>query len=64
VFTEHPTDVVVVSSDADIWPGILLALRAGSNVVHIHPKPGGRTQPHLLQTLGGRLCATYVERSL
>jgi hypothetical protein len=64
VFTEHPTDVVVVSSDADIWPGILLALRGGSNVVHIHPKPGGRTQPHLLQTLGSRLSATYVERSL
>jgi uncharacterized LabA/DUF88 family protein len=64
VFMQHANDVVVVSSDTDIWPGILLALRGGSNVIHIHPTPQGRTPQHLLRTLGSSLSGIYTELSL
>lgn len=36
--------VMVVSSDEDIWPGILSAITLGTRVYHLHPKPG-RTTP-------------------
>jgi uncharacterized LabA/DUF88 family protein len=48
---QRATDVVLVSSDADIWPGVLLAVRAGCNVSHIHSKSGRKTPRHLLVTL-------------
>jgi len=30
--------IAVVSSDDDLWPGILMALDAGSHVLHVRPK--------------------------
>lgn len=58
------TDVVVVSSDTDMWPGVLLALRAGCAVIHIHTKRGLRTQRHLMNTLGGQLSRNYQQLSV
>ena len=51
--SERASDIVVVSSDTDMWPGVLLALRAGCCVTHVHTKTGWKTQRHLLATLGG-----------
>jgi uncharacterized LabA/DUF88 family protein len=50
-FTSGATDLVVVSSDIDMWPGVLLAVHAGCQVTHIHTKSGWRTQGHLMRTL-------------
>lgn len=58
------TDVVVVSSDTDMWPGVLLALRAGCAVTHIHTKRGWQTQLHLMKTLGGQLSRNYQQLSV
>ena len=49
--TTGASDLVVVSSDIDMWPGVLLAVQAGCHVTHIHTKPGWRTQSHLMRTL-------------
>lgn len=64
VFAAKATDVVVVSSDTDMWPGVLLALRAGCAVTHIHTKRGLRTQQHLMNTLGGQLSRNYQQLSV
>lgn len=53
------SDVVVVSSDIDMWPGVLLALGSGCGVTHIHTKAGWRTQGHLIGTLGSHLGKKY-----
>ena len=58
-FTSKASDVVVVSSDIDMWPGVLLALRTGCSVTHMHTKAGWRTQPHLVGTLGSTLGKSY-----
>ena len=50
-FTTGASDLVVVSSDIDMWPGVLLAVQAGCHVTHIHTKSGWRTQSHLMRTL-------------
>lgn len=63
-YVEKASDIVVVSSDTDMWPGILLALRAGCFVTHIHTKPGWRTQRHLIGTLIGRLNHQYQQLSV
>lgn len=63
-FAAKATDVVVVSSDTDMWPGVLLALRAGCAVTHIHTKRGLRTQTHLINTLGGLLSRNYMQLSV
>lgn len=63
-FAAKATDVVVVSSDTDMWPGVLLALRAGCAVTHIHTKRGLRTQRHLINTLGGQLSRNYHQLSV
>lgn len=63
-FAAKATDVVVVSSDTDMWPGVLLALRAGCAVTHIHTKHGLRTQQHLMNTLGGKLSRNYQQLSV
>jgi uncharacterized LabA/DUF88 family protein len=64
VFKAMATDVVVVSSDTDMWPGVLLALRSGCAVTHIHTKHGGKTQQHLINTLGGQLNRIYQQMSV
>lgn len=59
---QKAVDIVVVSSDTDMWPGMLLATSAGCRVIHIHTKAGWKTQQFLLQTLGG-LAGRYLEVS-
>lgn len=63
-FSGKATDIVVVSSDTDMWPGVLLALRAGCSVIHIHTKHGYRTQRHLMNTLGMHLSRAYTQLSV
>lgn len=58
------SDVVVVSSDADIWPGVLLALQAGCTVTHVHPRPGWKTQRYLLNSLGVQMGKFYQQLSV
>lgn len=58
------SDVVVVSSDTDMWPGVLLALRAGCSITHIHTKQNWRTQRHLLNTIEGPLKSRYKQLSV
>lgn len=58
------SDVVVVSSDSDIWPGILLALMSGASITHIHPRKSWKTPRHLMQTLNPTLAARYTQSSL
>lgn len=58
------TDVVVVTSDTDMWPGVLLAVGAGCNVVHIHTRAGWRTQRHLVGTLGPATAPHYTQLSV
>lgn len=58
------TDIVVVSSDTDMWPGVLLALRAGCSVSHIHTRSGWKTQRHLMNTMDGHLKRIYQQLSV
>lgn len=55
--------VAVVSSDADMWPGVLLCLTAGASVCHIHTSPGSVTKPTLMANLT-RLGTTYNQTSV
>lgn len=55
--------LAVVSSDADMWPGVLLCLTAGASVCQIHTSPGGSTKPVLMSNLA-RLGATYNQTSI
>jgi uncharacterized LabA/DUF88 family protein len=48
---EKCQNVVVVCSDTDIWPGILLCVNNNTSVLQIHTEAGGTTQGHLLATL-------------
>jgi len=57
---QRAVDLVVVSSDTDMWPGTLLAAAAGCRVIHIHTKAGWQTQQFLLQTLVG-LSGQYLQ---
>lgn len=58
-FTSGATDLVVVSSDIDMWPGVLLAVHAGCCITHIHTKFGWRTQGHLMRTLNPGTSQAY-----
>lgn len=62
--SQRATDIAIVSSDTDMWPGVLLALGAGCNVIHIHTTNGWRTQRHLLQTLPRQASANYQQLSV
>ena len=44
-------DIVVVTSDTDIWPGVLLALKGGCAVTQIHATPKMRTPQSLINML-------------
>lgn len=61
---QRVTDVVVVSSDVDMWPGVLLAAHSGCNVVHVHTKHGWRTQRHLINTLSIHTAPRYQQISV
>ena len=56
-------DIVMVSSDTDMWPGLLLAMSAGCYVTHVHTKQGWKTQRHLMQTIDGLLGRFYSSTS-
>lgn len=58
------TDIVVVSSDTDMWPGVLVATGSGCNVVHLHTRTGWRTQRHLMSTLSPAAKTHYMQRSI
>lgn len=64
VHVAKASDVVVVSSDTDMWPGVLLALRAGCSVIHVHTKHGWRTQGHLMRTIANQLGRGYKQMSV
>lgn len=55
--------IAIVSSDADMWPGVLLCLTAGASVHHIHTSPGGATKQTLMSNLT-RLGAGYNQTSI
>lgn len=63
VLRQGVSKLVIVSSDADMWPGVLLCLAAGAFVCQIHTSPGGTTKPNLRVNLS-RLGAAYFERSV
>lgn len=55
--------VAVVSSDADMWPGVLLCLTAGTAVCQVHTSPGLSTKPALLSNLS-RIGGSYRQTSV
>lgn len=57
------TDIVIFSSDADIWPGVLLALSSGRRVTRIHPKLNAQPQRHLHGSIPQAARASYTELS-
>ena len=44
--------LAVVTSDDDVWPGILSAMIAGVRVLHLQPKPSSRAWPYSRDTRG------------
>lgn len=58
------SDIVIASSDTDMWPGLMLALGAGCYVTHVHTRRGGATQRHLLRTIDGPLSHFYQQTCL
>ena len=38
--------VAVVTSDDDVWPGILSAMIIGTRVLHVRPKPSSMAWPY------------------
>lgn len=46
------SDVVVVTSDDDLWPGIRTAISMGVDVHHIHTQVGRRTPVHYSANVG------------
>ena len=63
-FVAKANEVVVICSDADIWPGIYLALQSECRITHLHTKPNWRTPNSLLQTLSQPQLQRYRELSL
>lgn len=54
------SEVVVVSSDDDMWPAIQTVLHFGMTVFHVHTKPG-RSTPHYYCRVAGR---SYSQHNL
>ncbi|MGA3334756.1 MAG: hypothetical protein ABSC62_11410 [Terracidiphilus sp.] len=46
------TPIALVSSDDDMWPGILCALNVGANVIHLHTRAPITQTAYLTQTNG------------
>jgi len=62
-FRQGARRIVLVSSDADMWPGVLLCLTAGAAVCHVHTSPGGTTKATLMSNLS-RIGAAYNQTSV
>jgi hypothetical protein len=56
--------VVVLTSDTDVWPGVLLALDSNCQVLHLHSKRGWRTQRHLIAMLNASTSKRYRQGSI
>lgn len=63
LFLQEP-DVVIVSSDNDMWPGVMQALRTACKVTHIHTKSQRKTPNHLLQSLTPAMMSRYQQLSV
>lgn len=63
VLRQGAMELVMVSSDADMWPGILLCLSAGASICHVHTTPGAVTKPNLAVNLS-RIGAMYKQVSV
>lgn len=63
-FVSKAEDIIVVSSDSDVWPGIFLALRNGRRITQIHSKTGFITPPSLTAMLDQAASAGYREFSI
>jgi hypothetical protein len=50
--TEHVPHIVLVTSDTDIWPGVMLSTMHGANVHQIHTMPGTASPTAQLAALG------------
>ena len=44
--------LAVVTSDDDIWPGILSAMIVGTQILHVQPKPSLRAWPYIDSSRG------------
>jgi uncharacterized LabA/DUF88 family protein len=55
--------IAIVSSDADMWPGVLLCLTAGTAVCQVHTSPGASTKPGLLSNIS-RMGGSYRQISV
>ena len=55
--------LAIVSSDADMWPGVLLCLSAGAAVCQVHTSPGVTTKQALVSNLS-RTSGTYKQTSV
>lgn len=64
VHVARASHVVLVSSDTDMWPGVLLATQTGCNVLQIHPRSGWKTQNHLIGTLTPAAARCYGQCSI
>jgi uncharacterized LabA/DUF88 family protein len=64
VYQESASDIVVVSADTDMWPGVILATKAHANVLHIYPVHGKATHPLIRATLDAHMSACYSELSI
>lgn len=63
-FVSKSEDIIVVSSDSDVWPGIFLALQNGRRVTQIHCKTGFKTPAPLTGMLDQAAFAGYREFSV
>lgn len=55
-------NIVVVSSDTDMWPGVLLAANAGCLITHVHTNQGWKTQRHLKLMLDAGRSGMFYEQ--
>jgi hypothetical protein len=63
-YVDKDDDIVVITSDTDIWPGVLLAIKAGCAVTQIHATPNMRTPVALTNMLPSRIKSYFNEISL
>ena len=63
VFRQGAKRIAVVSSDADMWPGVLLCLTAGAAVCQVHTSPGGITKASQMSNLS-RIGTAYKQTSV
>jgi len=57
-------DLVVVTTDDDLWPGIRMALYLGARVHHVHPRRHRRTPRYYSDTVAIEMADNYTQYSL